>query len=89
MKVTINKMKMSGINTMWIGIGIAVSGGKKEKRETKKGKEKCPLGKWLEKKKEKCWEKKRCEKEGEGCSAEEKKETWGWLTSHEVFTPTR
>jgi len=45
--------------------------------ETKKqkGKEKCPLGKWLEKKKEKCWEKmKRGEKEGEGCRAKKKKE---------------
>jgi len=63
-------MKMSGICErllwiQWIGIGRAVGGGKMEKKETKKGKEKCPLGKWLEKKQEKCWEetKKRCEEE--------------------------
>jgi len=50
---------------------------KKEMRETKKqkGKEKCPLGKWFEKKKEKCLEKvKRGDKKGEGCREKEKKE---------------
>jgi len=54
----------------WIGIRQAMGGGKKEMRATEKqkGKGKCPLGKWLEKKKEKCWAKKK------KCDKEEKKE---------------
>jgi len=61
----------------WIGIRQAMGLGKKERRasEKPKGKAKCHLGKWLEKKKEKYWDKKkRGEKEVEGCREEEKKE---------------